>query len=343
MSRSATIRQLPGDADLVRRVNRHFHDATQASFDDDHRARHRVERVFWNHVGRAVLGRARHAGGVDDRGPRTVVDLACGTGFVGRTLAAWMRPQDRLVCIDISEAAVRSATAAGTTAGASTRCPGGVSGFTADGASLPLADESVDLIALNASLHHVPDPLAALCEIDRVLAPGGTFAMGFEPNRRFFDSTVLPALARTIDRLGWYVSPRQNRRRLARCLGSSESASVETDEQRLAAAVNQRLLREGRIDQPLSTGAVLDLVDPHARNLHGTAGFDLEALISGALGNYHVCQLVCSDYLGETTRRCPVLRSIVDGVLRQVAPRRGSLFSWVVRKPHSPGGGSHAV
>jgi ubiquinone/menaquinone biosynthesis C-methylase UbiE len=43
----------------------------------------------------------------------------------------------------------------------------------ADGASIPLPDESLDAVFANMYLHHCPDPLAALREMTRLLKPGG--------------------------------------------------------------------------------------------------------------------------------------------------------------------------
>lgn len=43
----------------------------------------------------------------------------------------------------------------------------------ADGAALPLADGSMDVVFANMYLHHTPDPLVALKEMARVLKPGG--------------------------------------------------------------------------------------------------------------------------------------------------------------------------
>jgi len=235
----------------------------------------------------------------------------------------------------------------------------------ADAALLPLADRSVDLLAMNASLHHVPSPMAVLREIDRVLRPGGCFALGFEPNRAHFASAAMTHLSGGLTRMSWYASPRQNVRRLRtwrftvhpkahvapasrrwvfRALGCTlgRSGGTGRDERQtsgtdspsedvVAAVINERLLGDGLIDEPLPEDRLLDLVDPHARGR--AVGLDPAALIRETMPNYRVNLLNSSDYLGETMRRWPTVRSLVDAILRTVAPCHGSLFSWLLRKP----------
>jgi len=52
-----------------------------------------------------------------------------------------------------------------------------------DALHLPFADGTLDGIFLTASLHHLPDPAAALKEMRRVLRPGGVLLVGYEPAR----------------------------------------------------------------------------------------------------------------------------------------------------------------
>jgi SAM-dependent methyltransferase len=62
----------------------------------------------------------------------------------------------------------------------------------ADGARLPIADESADAVAALYTLYHYDDPRVPISEARRVLRPGGLFA-ACAPNR---DST--PELARVV-------------------------------------------------------------------------------------------------------------------------------------------------
>ena len=101
----------------------------------------------------------------------------------------------------------------------------------------------------------------------------------------------------------------------------------------MAAVMNERLLSDGLIAEPLSEARLLDLVDPHARGREDGGGLDPAALIRETMPDYSLHLLTSSDYLGETMRRWPTVRGLVDATLRTVAPRHGSLFSWLLCKP----------
>ena len=68
---------------------------------------------------------------------------------------------------------------------------------TADAESLPFEEESFDLVVGHALLHHLPQPEAALREINRVLVPGGEVLIAGEPTR------TGDRLARGVGRLTW--------------------------------------------------------------------------------------------------------------------------------------------
>lgn len=336
---------------LVRRVNLLYHSLTQDAFDIVHGCRFDVEKPFWDQV----AGQALNPESLNKLSSLTdhpikkrgyvIVDLACGTGFVTHTLSNWLTPADRIIAMDLVEAPLH------TTAdkwsrwwGANTHRPR-LELMATDAASLPLADQSVDLLAMNAGLHHVPSPIAVLREIDRVLRPGGYFALGFEPNRTHFASAAMKTLSGGLTRISWYASPRQNMRRLRSwCTKRSNMLKeVRTEQQKvdnddpaqdvIATVLNERLLHDGLITEPLPESQLLDLVDPHARGHN--VGLDPVALIRETMPHYRLHLLNSSDYLGQTMRHWPAMRSLVDSTMRTVAPRYGSLFSWLLSKPNN--------
>lgn len=323
---------------LIRRVNQLYHELTHETFDDVHARRFTVERNFWEQVAQRVL--ATEGSAMPDG--RTVVDLGCGTGFVGTILAGYLRGTDRLIPLDVGRRPVRTSIARARTSVTDPAVGPTVAGAAMDAASIPLPDEAVDFVGMNAALHHMPDPPAVLREIDRILKPGGYFALGFEPNRLHFDHPVIGSANRLTTRLAWYASPHQNRRRCRQwwnrltgqdteALRSSTRAAGHNDI--ATRTINQRLHREGVIAQDLSAEAVLNLVDPHSRGPGRTLGFDPSVRRNPTMRGYRVIMQFTSDYLGESLRAWPWTRYGLDGLARGLMPWHGSLFSWLLQKP----------
>ncbi len=101
--------------------------------------------------------RALRAGlALADRDIERVLDVGGGTGRAARVLDAHER-----IVVDPAHGMLREAR------------KHGLDGVRADGATLPLADETVDAVVIVDALHHVADQTGALEEAKRVLRPGG--------------------------------------------------------------------------------------------------------------------------------------------------------------------------
>lgn len=102
------------------------------------------------------------------RGER-VLDVACGTGVVAR-LAAERVGSDSVAGLDINPgmlAVARSIPLSGSA----------IEWHEASAESLPLADESIDVVLSSLGLQFVSDKASALREMRRVLAPDGRLAV----------------------------------------------------------------------------------------------------------------------------------------------------------------------
>ncbi|MGH2585326.1 MAG: methyltransferase domain-containing protein [Dehalococcoidia bacterium] len=98
-----------------------------------------------------------------------VLEVGCGTGVLTRTLARW--PDiDAVVGVDPLPALLHKAREL------AADLPS-VSFREADGRSLPLEDESFDVVVFDSVLSHMPGPEAGLAEACRVLRPGGRLAV----------------------------------------------------------------------------------------------------------------------------------------------------------------------
>jgi SAM-dependent methyltransferase len=132
---------------------------------------------LYDEIARQLAGRAR------------VLDVACGEGAVARA-----RPG--VIGLDRSPTMLSAAP--------DPRLQG-------DARALPFADASLDAVVTINALYHLDDPVAAIAEAHRVLAPGGLFAAAtvsrydspelaavWRPEPSTFDSEDAPDLVRAV-------------------------------------------------------------------------------------------------------------------------------------------------
>jgi SAM-dependent methyltransferase len=105
-----------------------------------------------------------------------VLDLGCG---FGRHAFGAARRGARVVALDAGAeevVGVRATFGAMVDAG---ELPGtlGAGAVQGDALALPFADGTFDRVIASEVLEHIPDDVAAMCELARVLAPGGTMAV----------------------------------------------------------------------------------------------------------------------------------------------------------------------
>jgi SAM-dependent methyltransferase len=98
------------------------------------------------------------------RGDETVLDIGTGTGQYLALLRERV-PRGRIVAGDLASGMLRDLKAKGV--------PGGAMLLNADAETLPLADQSCDVILASYVMFFVPDIPRAIAEFRRVLRPGG--------------------------------------------------------------------------------------------------------------------------------------------------------------------------
>lgn len=114
-----------------------------------------------------------------------VLDVPCGPGFFTRCLAELVGPGGRVTAADVDHRILHHGRLERPVAGPEPA----VSFLAADAAVLPFGDGTFDAAWCAHSLISLPDPVAALNEIRRVVRPGG--AVGIVENDVFHD-VLLP-------------------------------------------------------------------------------------------------------------------------------------------------------
>jgi ubiquinone/menaquinone biosynthesis C-methylase UbiE len=97
-----------------------------------------------------------------------VLDVACGTGLVTFRAAELVGPSGTVLATDISDEMVKSAASEATR-----RRHSNVDARRMDAEALDAPDGSFDVVLCALGLMYVPEPVTALREMRRVLAPGG--------------------------------------------------------------------------------------------------------------------------------------------------------------------------
>lgn len=125
-----------------------------------------------------------------------LLDAGCGPGSITLGLAAAIAPGDA-IGLDASAESIAAATALAEAGGvANVRFERG------DLMSLPYDDASFDAAFVHAVLQHLPEPLAALRELRRVLRPGGVIGVADADFDGALQAPSSPALERSNEIMG---------------------------------------------------------------------------------------------------------------------------------------------
>lgn len=128
---------------------------------------------FWVEAPHPIITRERLRSVLRPEPGERLLEIGVGTGYYSLELAEWVGPEGKLELFDLQQEfldhVMRAAEERGlhnllTTQG--------------DATALPHEDASVDAVVLTAVLGEIPDRLAALREIRRVLKPGGRLIVG---------------------------------------------------------------------------------------------------------------------------------------------------------------------
>jgi SAM-dependent methyltransferase len=122
-----------------------------------------------------------------------LLDAGCGPGSITLGLADAIGPDGQAVGIDASGKSIAAARAL-----AADRDIPNVRFSVADIHALPFADGTFDAAFIHAVLQHLPDPLAALREVRRVMKPGAVIGIGDADLDGSLIWPATPALDRSI-------------------------------------------------------------------------------------------------------------------------------------------------
>jgi len=279
--------------ELIKKINRYFHDEESRYFKDRHALRMGAESGFYVQIFRDILARSS--------GTLRMLDIGSGTGLVGSAL-----PEGRVefVCTDISYEMLKRARE-NLSSGSESR----FSYVVCDSERLPFASGSFDLVTCNAAMHHFPSMTEFAGEVKRVMSPAGIFVAGFESNRKFWANRSLSLFYRMINRL-------------APARVDGQTLPYKT----ICAGVNQRLINEGAISVPMQETQIMRHVDVHSPNSGDKIDYDEGFDVSELTGDlFKGCR-------SEIRYHYDSLPKLVEIVNRALWPDCAPKFSLVIKK-----------
>ncbi len=128
---------------------------------------------FWVEAPHPIISRDRLRSVLAPLPGERLLEIGPGTGYYTLDLAGWVRAEGRVEIFDLQQEFLDHVSRRAGERGLANVVP-----TQGDATALPYEDASIDAVALTAVLGEIPDPVAALCEIRRVLKPGGRLVVG---------------------------------------------------------------------------------------------------------------------------------------------------------------------
>jgi ubiquinone/menaquinone biosynthesis C-methylase UbiE len=128
---------------------------------------------FWVEAPHPVISRDRLRGVLRPEPGERVLEIGPGTGYYTLDIAEWLGPDGQVEIFDLQREFLDHVSGRAAERGLQNIVP-----TQGDATALPYEDNSVDAVVLTAVLGEIPDPVAALREIKRVLKSGGRLVVG---------------------------------------------------------------------------------------------------------------------------------------------------------------------
>lgn len=128
---------------------------------------------FWVEAPHPIISRDRLRTVLAPVPGERLLEIGVGTGYYTLDMAEWVGAEGRVEIFDLQQEFLDHVMGRAGERGLANIVP-----TRGDATALPYEDGSIDAVVLTAVLGEIPDPVAALREIRRVLKPGGRLVVG---------------------------------------------------------------------------------------------------------------------------------------------------------------------
>jgi len=128
---------------------------------------------FWVEAPHPIITRERLRSVLAPESGERILEIGVGTGYYTLDLAEWVGLEGTIEIFDLQQEFLDHVGKR-----AAERGLANINPTRGDATALPFEDDSMDAVVLTAVLGEIPDPVAALCQVQRVLKPGGRLIVG---------------------------------------------------------------------------------------------------------------------------------------------------------------------
>ncbi len=128
---------------------------------------------FWVEAPHPIITRDRLRSVLRAEPGERILEIGPGVGYYTLDMAEWVGSEGRVEIFDLQQEFLDHTTGRAAERGLSNVVP-----TQGDATALPYEDASMDAVVLTAVLGEIPDPVAALGQIQRVLKPSGRLVVG---------------------------------------------------------------------------------------------------------------------------------------------------------------------
>lgn len=306
------------DSNLVHRINEIYHNLENTCYDTRHDEILKSEPVFWKNAADKYLIKSE---------PMVCLDYGTGTGFVPETIGPYLKKVDSLICCDVSIEMLKVCERKLKDMPLKCEC----SFYKIGEGTMPVCENSVDVITINSVLHHIYDLNSFATECERLLKPSGMLIIAHEPNkvgRLPLHGRALGAFARVMLRPKVIFFKMAERvpfmESLMRYMLNKVSVSYRL-RNRMLAEISRQLRDENLLDFALRGTEIQQIVDFHAQSR-----FDLQELLGGPFGRFELVESETYCHLGFPANSR--LAVSIEQYLKRRWPNAGREIRFVLKR-----------
>jgi ubiquinone/menaquinone biosynthesis C-methylase UbiE len=128
---------------------------------------------FWVEAPHPIITRERLYSVLRPQDGERLLEIGPGVGYYTLDMAEWVGPDGKVEIFDLQQEFLDHTSKRAAERGLANLIP-----TQGDATALPYEDASIDAVILTAVLGEIPDPVAALRQISRVLKPSGRLIVG---------------------------------------------------------------------------------------------------------------------------------------------------------------------